>query len=81
MKYEKIKEYADGKFRRISGVKRKTFEEMIEILRKAYAAKQSKGVRTGTLTHEDTLLSTLEYLEYRTYAHIAASYGIEESKI
>ena len=31
---------------------------------------------------EDLLLATLEYLrEYRTYAHIAASYGIAESNI
>ncbi len=29
---------------------------------------------------EDRLLMTLEYLrEYRTYAHIAASYGLSES--
>ncbi len=32
------------------------------------------------LSIEDQLLATLEYLrEYRTYAHIAASYGIAES--
>ena len=31
---------------------------------------------------EDLLLVTLEYLrKYRTYAHIAASYGIAESNI
>ena len=31
---------------------------------------------------EDKLLATLEYLrEYRTLAHIAASYGIDESNI
>ena len=34
------------------------------------------------LSIEDLLLATLEYLrEYRTYAHIAASYGIAESNI
>jgi len=82
MKYEKIKDYADGKFRRISGVKRKTFEEMIEILRQAYAEKHKKGGRPPKLTVEDSLLATLEYLrEYRTYAHIAASYGIDESNM
>ena len=31
---------------------------------------------------EDMLLAALEYLrEYRTYAHVAASYGISESSI
>ncbi|MCI5890317.1 MAG: IS5/IS1182 family transposase, partial [Lachnospira sp.] len=31
MKYEIIKEYSDKKFRRITGVKRATFEKMLEI--------------------------------------------------
>ena len=52
MKYEKIAEYSNTKFRRIT------------------------GGRTPKLSIEDLLLATLEYLrEYRTYAHIAASYG------
>ncbi len=32
MKYEIIKAYSDAHFRRITGVKRKTFEKMVEIL-------------------------------------------------
>ena len=34
MKYEKIAEYSNAKFRRITGVKRATFDKMVEILRK-----------------------------------------------
>ncbi len=38
--------------------------------------------RAPKLSIEDLLLATLEYLwEYRTYAHIVASYGIAESNI
>ena len=82
MKYEKIKEYSNTKFRRITGVKRATFEKMVEILRKGYAEKHRRRGRTPKLSIEDLLLATLEYLrEYRTYAHIAASYGIAESNI
>jgi len=82
MKYEKIKKYKDEKFRRITGVKRVTFEKMIEILKAAYAKKHKRRGRHSKLTIEDMLLSTLEYLrEYRTYAHIAASYDIDESNI
>jgi transposase-like protein len=41
-----------------------------------------KSGRKPKLTMEDKLLATLEYLrEYRTLAHIAASYGIAESNI
>ncbi len=82
MKYEIIEEYSNTQFRRITGVKRATFEKMVEILQIAYAQKHRRRGRTPKLSIEDLLLATLEYLrEYRTYAHIAASYGIAESNI
>ena len=82
MKYEKIAEYSEEKVRRITGIRRATIENMAEILRKGYAKKHQRRGRTPKLSIEDLLLATLEYLrEYRTYAHIAASYGIAESNI
>ena len=82
MKYETLSEYSNTKFRRITGVKRATVEKMVEILRKGYAEKHRHRGRTPKLSIENLLLATLEYLrEYRTYAHIAASYGIAESNI
>ena len=77
-----IAECTNEKFRRITGVKRATFDKMAEILRKGYAEKHRHRGRKPKLSIEDLLLATLEYLrEYRTYAHIAASYGIAESNI
>ena len=82
MKYETIKTYTEEKFRRISGVKRETFTKMVEILTAAYKAKHTRRGRKPKLSIEDMLLAALEYWrEYRTYAHIAASYGIDESNI
>lgn len=86
MKYENIKDYPCAKFRRISGMKKQTFAKAIEILNAKYAEEHSKNVRKSgrkpKLSMEDKLLATLEYLrEYRTMAHIAASYGIAESNI
>lgn len=82
MKYEIIKEYSNTQFRRITGVKRSTFQKMVEILQRAYAEQRGQRGRRPKLSIEDKLLSALEYLrEYRTYAHIAASYGIAESNI
>jgi hypothetical protein len=82
MKYETIKNYPDEKFRRITGVKRTTFDKMVEILERAYAAKHKRRGRKPKLCIEDMLLAALEYLrEYRTYAHIAASFGIDESNM
>lgn len=82
MKYEIVKEYDEKQFRRITGVKRATFNKMIEILKKSYAEKHKRRGRKPKLSIENQLMAALEYWrEYRTYAHIAASYGIAESNI
>ncbi len=82
MKYEIIKEYEEKQLRRITGVKRATFNKMIEILNKSYAEKHRRRRRKPKLSIENQLLAALEYWrEYRTYAHIVASYGIAESNI
>lgn len=82
MKYEIIKEYEEKQFRRITGVKRATFEKIVEILKKSYAQKHKRRGRKPKLSIENQLLAALEYWrEYRTYAHIAASYGIAESNM
>ena len=82
MKFEIIRSYGEEQFRRITGVKRPTYEKMMEILRPKLKEKLSKGGRKPTLALEDMLLAALEYWrEYRTYAHIAASYGIHESNM
>ena len=82
MKYEKLKEYTEENFRRVTGVKRKTFNEMIEILQGAEKIRRTKGGPKPRLALEDQLLATLEYLrEYRTYVNIAVGYGMSESQI
>jgi len=82
MKYENIEGYSEEKFRRITGVKRSTFKRMLEILSPKLTEKLLKGGRKPKLTLEDMLLAALEYLrEYRTYAHVGASFGMSESQI
>jgi hypothetical protein len=86
MKYKNMETYGDAKFRRIVGMRRKTFTRAIEILNEKYAEEHSKNVRNSgrkpKLSMEDKLVMTMEYLrEYRTLAHIGASYGIAESNV
>ena len=79
-KYEQLQGIAEDKFRRLTGVKRKTFNKMIEILKEAHMQKKRRGGRPNRLSVEDMLLMTLEYLrEYRTYFHIGQSYDLSES--
>ncbi len=80
MKYEQIKVLEEEKFRRLTGVKRSTFEKVIKILNEADKCKQGKGGRKPKLGLEDRLLMALEYLrEYRTYFHVSRSDGVSES--
>jgi len=82
MKYEKMKNYGEGKFRRITGMRRKTFNKIVSILIPAEAKRRSKGGPKPSLSIEDMLLATLEYWrEYRTYAHISVEYELSESQI
>jgi len=82
MKYEILQNYTEEQFRRITGIKRRTFEKMLELLGPKLEEKLSEGGRKPKLSLEEMLLATLEYWrEYRTYAHIAASYGIHESNM
>ena len=80
MKYESIKGLEEEKFRRLTGVKRATFEKMTRILSEADKQKKAKGGRKSKLSLEDRLLMALEYIrEYRTYFHVSQSYGVSES--
>ena len=80
MKFEQIKEELSDNFRRLTGIKRSTFDVMICILSHAETALKAQGGKPNKLSMEDRLLMTLEYLrEYRTYFHISRSFGISES--
>ena len=73
MDYEKTKELKAEEFRRLTGVKPKTFEKMAEIVKEANRIKKAQGGRKNKLSVENMILMTVEYLrEYRTYFHIAS---------
>ena len=80
MKFEQIKDEIPEGFRRLTGIKRTTFNLMVTILREAEVLLKAHGGKPNKLSIEDRLLMALEYLrEYRTYFHISRSYGISES--
>jgi hypothetical protein len=79
-KYEELKKFPPARFRRLTGVKRETFKEMVKILLLAQANRYRRAGRKSVLSIEDKLLMALEYLrEYRTYLHLGCSYGLSES--
>ncbi|WP_249299089.1 IS5 family transposase [Neochlamydia sp. AcF65] len=79
-KYEKLKVLSAEQFRRLTGVKRETFERMVEVLIEAQNRRYRRAGRRGGLSIQDKLLMALEYLrEYRTYFHLGRSYRLSES--
>ncbi len=80
MKFETVKQLDDEKFRRLSSVKRSTFNRMLSILELSNRDKKVRGGRNNKLSVENMLLMALEYIrEYRTYFHVSQSYGVSES--
>ena len=61
-KYRKIRKLEPAEFRRLTGVRPKTFQEMVVILQDAEAKRMSKGGKLHRLKLEDRLLMALEYL-------------------
>ncbi|VFH53447.1 fusion of IS1381 orf A and B [Streptococcus pneumoniae] len=59
MNYEASKQLTDTRFKRLVGVQRTTFEEMLAVLKTAYQLKHAKGGRKPKLSLEDLLEVTL----------------------
>ena len=79
-KYEAIQKLSPTEFRRLTGVRKETFVQMISIVKEAEKQRMSHGGKPSRLIVEDKLLMALEYLrEYRTYFHLGQSYGLSES--
>ena len=79
MRYDEVEGLPAGQFKRLTGVKRETFQLMLSMLKQSEQDKKRAG-RPSKLSPADQLLLTLMYWrEYRTQFHIAKSYGIHEA--
>ena len=78
--YNKINKLNDIQFRRKAGVKRNTFNKMVEIVKEKEEARKKILGRPLKLSYEDQVLMALEYLrEYRTYFSLAQIYDLSEA--
>jgi len=82
MSYEQIKGLRPALFKRYCGVKPETFQRMVAVVSDYLAGTRIKTGRPSKLSVEDQVLMTLAYWrEYRTFFHIAKSWGIHESSV
>lgn len=81
MGYPELEALSDSEFKRMCGVSRSTFSEMVSELR-PHLERQGKRGGQNKLPVEDQLLIALEYWrEYRTQFHIGVSWGLHETTV
>ncbi len=79
MTYKKVKDLRAEDFKRLTGVHFATFNQMVEIVKQAENLRKKTG-RPPKLKIENQILMVLEYLrEDRTYFHLGATWGVNES--
>jgi hypothetical protein len=79
MAYKQVQHLKPEVFRRLCGARPETFAEMVAVLEEKARRKRKPG-RPSKLSLPGQLLMTLQYWrEYRTYFHIAQSWGVDES--
>jgi hypothetical protein len=82
MSYEQIKDLQPALFKRYCGVKPETFHRMVAVVSDHLAGTRIKAGRPPKLSVEDQVLMTLEYWrQYRTFFHLAKSWGAHESSV
>lgn len=81
MSYTDLQYLSATEFKRLCGVSRETFAQMIEVLRPQLERVGRRGGQ-NKLSTEDQLLITLEYWrEYRSQFHIGTSWGLHETTV
>ena len=78
MHYKTIEHLKESDFKRLTGVQRETFDQMLAVIEKGLP----DFGRPPKLSRADQLLMTLMYWrEYRTEFHIAQSYSVSEATV
>ncbi len=81
MRYTELQALSAAEFKRLCGVSRETFQEMVEVLRPDLERQGQRGGQ-AKLSVEEQLLVALEYWrEYRSQFHIGVSWGIHETTV
>jgi hypothetical protein len=84
MFYKDIEELNSSHFKRLTGVKREVYEQMLAVLNEVKAGSRKhpgRGTPAKLCNADKLLLLLMYYREYRTQFHIGVTYGISESRV
>jgi len=81
-RYEKAMKLKNEDFKQLIGVKKQTYEKMLEILKEEYKNKHKKGGRKAKLSIEDQLFISLKYIrQYVTQKELSFEFEVGEATI
>jgi hypothetical protein len=83
MFFKDLQEKPGGVFKRLTGVRRSTFEKMVEVVREHITRTRkhpTRGAPAKASVEDQLLMLLMYYREYRTFLHTATSYGYSESQ-
>ena len=86
MRWQTVKKSTPNQFKRLVGVQPETFEKMVSEAKRINAERAPKkvgkkrGPKEKINWYDKTLMMLMYYREYRTFAHIGASYNISEAQ-
>ncbi len=81
MKYWKARQLSSQKFKRLTGIRPRTYRLMIRLVKVKETEKKKPG-RSPKLRIEDQVLMVIQYWrEYRSYYHIGLDWGVSESTV
>ena len=86
MRWQMVKNLNEEQFKRLVGVKPSTFEKMVSEAKRIskIGAKKIVGKKRGPKDklnwYDKVLMMLMYYREYRTFAHVGASYKVSESQ-
>lgn len=83
MFWKDLQQKPGGVFKRLTGVRRSTFEKMVSVVKEHLALNRrhpSRGAPAKAAVEDQLLMMLMYYREYRTFLHTATSYGYSESQ-
>ena len=82
MRWQTVKKLSPNQFKRLVGVQYETFNKMVSEAKRIHSEAPQKivgkkrGPKEKLNWYDKTLMMLMYYREYRTFAHIGASYHI-----
>ena len=78
-----VQEKPNSVFKRLTGVRRPTFDKMVEVVREHIARRRkhpTRGRPPKAATEDQVLMLLMYYREYRTFLHTATTYSYSEAQ-